>query len=131
MLHRIWLGFFVVAFAAGLYQWLGQGDAEVFQRMVSALFDMASLSVELAIGLIGLMALWLGIMALGEASGLVSKLGLLLKWFRESQEARMVAGAVFFVLFGFLFFRFTGGTGMSVFVVLAAALGFLFYVSPG
>ena len=78
MLHRIWLGFFVVAFAAGLYQWLGQGDAEVFQRMVSALFDMASLSVELAIGLIGLMALWLGIMALGEASGLVSKLGLLL-----------------------------------------------------
>jgi len=78
VLHRIWLGFFVVAFAAGLYQWLGQGDAEVFQRMVSALFDMASLSVELAIGLIGLMALWLGIMALGEASGLVSKLGLLL-----------------------------------------------------
>jgi spore maturation protein SpmA len=74
MLHRIWLGFFVLAFASALYQWLALGDAEIFQRMVSAMFDMASLSVELAIGLVGLMALWLGIVAVGEASGLVDKL---------------------------------------------------------
>jgi len=74
MLHRIWLGFFLVAFASALYQWLGAGDAAVFQRMVAALFDMAGLSVELAIGLVGLMALWLGIVAVGEASGLVDKL---------------------------------------------------------
>ena len=78
MLHRIWLGFFVVAFISALYQWLGLGDAEVFQRMVAALFDMAGLSVELAIGLIGLMALWLGIIAVGEASGLIDKLAHLL-----------------------------------------------------
>lgn len=78
MLHRIWLGFFVVAFASALYQWLAVGDVEVFQRMVSALFEMAGLSVELAIGLIGLMALWLGIVALGEASGLIDKLARLL-----------------------------------------------------
>jgi spore maturation protein SpmA len=78
MLHRIWLGFFVVAFISALYQWLGLGDAAVFQRMVAALFDMARLSVDLAIGLIGLMALWLGIVAIGEASGLVDKLARLL-----------------------------------------------------
>ena len=78
MLHRIWLGFFVLAFISGLYQWLGAGDADVFRRMVLALFDMAGLTVELAIGLIGLMALWLGVMALGEAGGLIQKLGLLL-----------------------------------------------------
>jgi spore maturation protein SpmA len=78
MLHRIWLGFFLVAFASGLYRWLGLGDAEVFQRMVTALFENAGLSVELAIGLIGLMSLWLGIVALGEASGLIDKLGRLL-----------------------------------------------------
>ena len=74
MLHRIWLGFFLVAFISALYQWLGLGDAAVFQRMVTALFDMAGLSVELAIGLVGLMALWLGIVAIGEASGLIDKL---------------------------------------------------------
>ncbi|MEM0952765.1 MAG: nucleoside recognition domain-containing protein [Pseudomonadota bacterium] len=74
MLHRVWLGFFLTAFATGLYQWVMVGDAAVFQRMVAAMFDMATLAVELAIGLIGLMALWLGIMALGEASGLVDRL---------------------------------------------------------
>ncbi len=78
MLHRIWLGFFLLAFVSGLYQWLIGGDAEIFQRMVSALFEMAGLSVELAIGLIGLMALWLGIVAVGEASGLIEKLARLL-----------------------------------------------------
>ncbi len=78
MLHRIWLGFFLVAFASGLFQWLGNGDPEVFQRMVTALFDMAGLSVELAIGLIGLMTFWLGIVSVGEASGLIDKLARLL-----------------------------------------------------
>jgi spore maturation protein SpmA len=78
MLHRIWLGFFVISFISALYQWLGAGDAAVFQRMVQALFDMAGLSVELAIGLIGLMAFWLGVVALREASGLIGRLGLLL-----------------------------------------------------
>ena len=78
MLHRIWLSFFLISAAAGLAQWLWLGDGEVFQRMVQALFDMAGLSVQLAIGLIGLLCLWLGIVALGEASGLVGKLGRLM-----------------------------------------------------
>lgn len=78
MLHRIWLGFFLLAFASGLYQWLVVGDAEVFQRMVASLFEMAGLAVELAIGLVGLMALWLGVVSVGEASGLVDKLARLL-----------------------------------------------------
>ncbi|MEH6517545.1 MAG: nucleoside recognition domain-containing protein [Halioglobus sp.] len=78
MLHRIWLGFFLLAFVCSLIQWLGAGDAEVFQRMVKALFDMATLSVELAIGLIGLMAFWLGVVAVGEASGLIDKLARML-----------------------------------------------------
>ena len=78
MLHRIWLGFFVIGFASALYQWLGLGDAGVFQRMVSALFEMAGLAVELAIGLIGLMALWLGVVSVGQASGLIAGLARLL-----------------------------------------------------
>jgi spore maturation protein SpmA len=39
---------------------------------------MAGLSVELAIGLVGLMALWLGVVAVGEASGLVDRLARML-----------------------------------------------------
>ena len=75
MLHRIWLSFFVIGFISALYQWLGMGDSAVFQRMIASTFDMATVSVELSIGLIGVLSLWLGIVALGEASGLVAKFG--------------------------------------------------------
>lgn len=74
MLHRIWLSFFVIGFISALYQWLALGDAEIFQRIIKASFDMASLSVELSIGLIGVLSFWLGIAALGEASGLMARL---------------------------------------------------------
>jgi hypothetical protein len=56
---------------------------------------------------------------------------LLLKWFRESTQARLVCGGIFLILFAILFFRFSGGTGFSVFAILSAAAGFLFYISPG
>lgn len=74
MLHRIWLGFFLIAFFAGLWQWLILDDSAVFQRMVQSTFDMSKLSVELSIGLIGTLAFWLGLMKLAECSGLVDKL---------------------------------------------------------
>lgn len=78
MLHRIWLAFFLLGFLSALYQWLFAGDYEVFQRTINASFEMASLSVELAIGLIGILSLWLGIAALGEAGGIIA---LLSRWF--------------------------------------------------
>jgi len=74
MLHRIWLSFFVLAFCSALYQWLGLGHADIFQKMVKTSFDMASLSVELSIGLIGVLSFWLGVVKVGEASGLIGKL---------------------------------------------------------
>ena len=78
MLHRIWLGFFLLAFVSALVQWLLQGNSEIWQAMVSALFEMARLAVELAIGLIGLMSLWLGVVAVGEKSGLIERAARLL-----------------------------------------------------
>lgn len=57
--------------------------------------------------------------------------GLAMKWFRESVEARVIAGVVFLVCFAFLFFRFSGGTGFSVFVILSAGAAVTFAVSPG
>ncbi|MFW1678638.1 nucleoside recognition domain-containing protein [Pontibacter sp. JAM-7] len=76
MLHRLWLSFFLAAFAAALYQWLWLDNAGIFQQLVQATFDMSALTVELAIGLIGTLAFWLGMMKLAEASGLVDKLAL-------------------------------------------------------
>lgn len=44
------------------------------QRMMQAGFDMAEFAAKLALGLIGLMALWLGMMRIAEQSGLVNRL---------------------------------------------------------
>jgi hypothetical protein len=56
---------------------------------------------------------------------------LLVKWFSESPGARLVLGIIYMVLLGFLFFRFSGGTGVSVYVFLAIGSGVIFYLSPG
>ncbi len=60
-----------------------------------------------------------------------TKLDLLLEWFGNSPVARVALGVIFLGLFGLLFFRFTGGTGVSVFVVLSAGAVVLFVLSPG
>jgi len=60
----------------------------------------------------------------------VTKLGMLLKWFSESAQARVTAAMIFLGLFGVLFFRFSGGTGISVFVILSAGAVVVFFVSP-
>ncbi|MBL4835208.1 MAG: spore maturation protein [Pseudomonas sp.] len=78
MLNGLWLSFFLVAFAAALWQWLGMGDAEVFSRLVASLFDMARLSVEIVLVLVGTMTLWLGLLAIAEKAGLIRVLARLL-----------------------------------------------------
>lgn len=44
------------------------------RAIATAAFDMAEFAVNLAIGLIGIMALWLGLMQIAEKSGLIGKL---------------------------------------------------------
>ncbi len=74
MLNRLWLGFFLVAMIAALAQWLVGGHAEVFAAMVTSLFDMAKLSVDVVLVLFGTLALWLGFLRIAEAAGLVDLL---------------------------------------------------------
>ena len=78
MLNGLWLAFFLIAALAALYQWIFLGDAEVFARLVTSLFDMAELSVSLMILLFGTLTLWLGFLRIAEAAGLIELLGRLL-----------------------------------------------------
>ena len=75
MLDRIWGAFFFVAFAAALVQSLLLGNPGVWQDMVGATFEMARTAFEIALGLTGVLALWLGIMRIGERGGAVEFLG--------------------------------------------------------
>lgn len=61
----------------------------------------------------------------------MTKLGLMLKWFSESPHARINLGILFLVLFAFLFFRFSGLTGFSLYFILSAVACALFWYSPG
>lgn len=78
MLNRLWLSFFLVAFTAALWRCFGQGDTGIFTALVQSTFDMARLSVEVAIGLVGTLTLWLGFLKVAERGGLVRGLALVL-----------------------------------------------------
>ena len=74
VLNLVWLGFFLGGFLIALWQLL-HGDLEAFSRLLTALFDAAKSGFEIAIGLTGMMALWLGLLRVGEKAGLISKIG--------------------------------------------------------
>ena len=64
MLNYIWFGMMAISVVAGIFT----GNIEA---VTEAAIDMAKVAVEISIGLIGIMALWLGIMKIAEASGLI------------------------------------------------------------
>ncbi len=70
-LNYIWIAFFLIAFVVGLFKLIFLGDTEVFSNMLQATFDMSKTGFELSIYLTGAMALWLGIMKIGEAGGVI------------------------------------------------------------
>ena len=72
MLNVIWLGMMFLAVIVGVIE--GRLD-----QVVSAVTDSARLGFELAIGLTGIMSLWLGIMNIASQSGLVAKMARVLR----------------------------------------------------
>jgi len=64
MLNYIWFGMMAISVVAGIFT--GRIDA-----VTDAAINMSKVAVEISIGLIGIMALWLGIMKIAEASGLI------------------------------------------------------------
>ncbi len=68
MLNYIWFGLMAIALVVAAFN----GTAEAVSK---AAIDSAKTGVEIAIGLVGVMTLWLGIMRVAEAGGLVTMLG--------------------------------------------------------
>ncbi len=74
MLNVLWVGFFLVAFLIALFKLVILGDADIFSRIVKALFDSSKTAFEIALGLTGVMTLWLGVMKIGERAGMLDLL---------------------------------------------------------
>ncbi len=73
-LNYIWFAFFIIAFAVALVKLIVFQDMEIFPAMVNSTFDMAKTGFEISIYLTGVMALWLGLMKIGEEGGMVKVL---------------------------------------------------------
>ena len=67
MLNYIWLALVLFAVAIG-------GVTGHLKEVTDGAFDGAKTAVTIALGLIGIMALWLGVMRLAERAGLIQKL---------------------------------------------------------
>lgn len=92
MINFIWAGLLIVGIVVGAFT----GNLEA---VTNAAIDSAKLGVDLALGLIGVMALWLGLMKIAEESGLVEKLAkalkpLMIKIFPEVPAEHPAMGAI-------------------------------------
>jgi spore maturation protein A len=96
MLNYIWFGLMAIALVVAAIN----GTAEAVTR---GAVESASSAVQIAIGLVGIMTLWLGMMRVAEAAGLVSLVGRalrpLLRWlFPDVPPAHPAAGAIVLAL---------------------------------
>jgi spore maturation protein A len=92
MLNYIWFGLMAIALVVAAFN--GTADA-----VTKGAVESASTAVQIAIGLVGIMTLWLGMMRIAEAAGLVTLLGRLLRpflrWlFPEVPAEHPAAGAM-------------------------------------
>ena len=72
VLNYIWIAFFIVAFAVAVCQSLFAGNYGIWSEIMHASFDAAKNAFDISLGLTGVLALWLGLMKVGERAGLVA-----------------------------------------------------------
>ena len=99
-LNYIWIGLFVIGFLVGVIRLLVYGDTEALPAMMDSTFEMSNLAFEMTLGLTGTLTLWMGILKIGEDSGLVNKLSralspILSKLFPDVPKDHPALGSIF------------------------------------
>lgn len=100
VLNYIWIAFFVIAFAVALARLVFWGDTGVFPAMMDSTFASSKTAFEISLGLTGVLALWLGIMKIGERGGVVGMLARLLspvfaRLFPDIPKGHPATGSIF------------------------------------
>lgn len=99
VLNYIWIFFFLVAFIIAAIQ-LCMGNTEVFPAIIESTFSSSKTAFEISLGLTGTLALWMGIMKIGEKGGLINALARVLnplfkRLFPDIPEGHPVFGHIF------------------------------------
>lgn len=97
-LNRVWVALFLMALVTASGRW-ALGESAIFEALLTALFDSARKGFEIALGLAGVMALWLGLMRVGEQAGMVQWLArvanpVLRRLFPQVPEGHPAQGAM-------------------------------------
>jgi len=71
ILNYIWIGFLLIAFVIACIQFIFWGNTQIFTDILNATFDSAKDGFTISLGLTGVLALWLGIMKIGENGGVI------------------------------------------------------------
>ncbi len=100
ILNYIWIAFFLIAFVVAVVKLLFLGDTSVFPAIMDSTFDTSKTAFEISLGLTGVLALWLGIMRVGEQGGVVRAIARVLgpvfqKLFPEIPKNHPVVGNIF------------------------------------
>lgn len=99
-LNYIWIALFVIGVVVGVIRLVFVGDTEALPSMMDSTFEMSKMAFEMTLGLTGTLTLWMGILKIGEDSGLVNKLAkglspLLTKLFPEIPKGHPALGSIF------------------------------------
>lgn len=71
VLNYIWIGFILIAFIISLIQLIFFGNSQIIVDVVNSTFSSARTGFEISLGLTGVLALWMGIMKIGENGGMI------------------------------------------------------------
>lgn len=99
-LNYIWIGLFFIGTIVAIIRLLLLGDVEALPAMMDSTFEMSKMGFEMTIGLTGTLTLWMGILKIGEDSGLVKRLSQILcpilsKLFPDVPKNHPALGSIF------------------------------------
>lgn len=100
VLNYIWIAFFMLAFIVATIRLVFFGDAEVFPDIINSTFASSKSAFEISLGLTGVLALWMGIMRIGEQGGVIALFSRVLsplfsKLFPDIPKGHPVTGSIF------------------------------------
>ena len=99
-LNYIWISLFIIGIIVGILRLLFFSDVEALPAIMDSTFDMSRMGFEMTLGLTGTLTLWMGLLKIGEDSGLVMRLSkflspVLSKLFPDVPKDHPALGSIF------------------------------------
>lgn len=100
VLNYIWIGLILIAVLFGIVQMVFLGNPEILNDILQSTFSSAKTGFEISLGLTGVLALWMGVMKIGEKGGVVAMMSKLvspffMRLFPEIPKGHPAFGSMF------------------------------------